>query len=132
LGPEIASAAAFPLYRLKPCLDRRDSQAVVSEAAAAMSLWVDFHNHEAVRNLMQADFRLSASVDSPLYRLVEGSKAGIRCNPADPESYCFRELLKSPIQKVLSVAMTAVLFDRGAGILRLDANVRCSQMIAWA
>jgi hypothetical protein len=51
----------------------------------------------------------SVQVDSPLFQLVQDSTIGIRCDPADPEEYYLRELLKSRVRKVLSSAVVAAL-----------------------
>ena len=52
---------------------------------------------------------INVQAHSPLFQLVQGSKIDIRYNPADPEGYYLRELLRSRVRKVFSTAMVAML-----------------------
>ena len=60
--------------------------------------------------------------DSPLYQLIGGESVTIRYNPANPEQYYFRELLRTRIHTAFKTALIVIFFGgifalRVAGII---------------
>jgi hypothetical protein len=50
--------------------------------------------------------------ESPLYQLVGGEAVSIRYNPAKPEQYYFRDLLRSRIRRLLQLPLRMIFRQR--------------------
>jgi hypothetical protein len=71
--------------------------------------------------------QFTVQVGSPLFQLVQGSKVDIRYNPADPEQYYFRELLKTRIRQVASPVKIAALVFAVLVIIALARSFNLSK-----
>lgn len=66
-------------------------------------VWVDLQGQQH-----GADFRVDD--ESPLYQLVGGESVTIRYNPAKPDEYYFRELLRSRVRRLFQLALYTAIF----------------------
>jgi len=86
-----------------PIADRYGRIIDYSYASGDILTWTDHQGEK-----QYADF--SVPDDSPIYQLVDGDTVTIRYNPAKPEEFYYRELLRTRVHTVVKTTIVTLLF----------------------
>jgi hypothetical protein len=81
----------------------RDGSVSYTWASGDQIAWIDSRGEKQC-----ADFTVDD--ESPLYQLVGGETVKIRYNPAKPEQYYFRDLLRSRVRRFFQLTFYTILF----------------------
>lgn len=86
-----------------------------SYASGDILTWTDRQGEK-----QYADF--TAPDDSPLYQLIGGETVTIRYDPAHPDRFYYRDLLRTRIHTAVKATLVVILFG-GLFLLRLAARI---------
>jgi|HubBroStandDraft_5_1064220.scaffolds.fasta_scaffold51665_2 hypothetical protein len=99
---EVAAKIESSEVEKTPITDRSGRVIDYSYESGDMLTWTDRQGEK-----QYADFTVPD--DSPLYQLVGGEAVTIRYNPARPDQYYFRELLRTRVHTAVKATITTII-----------------------